>query len=56
MVRQAGADQVMVTSTCSVCKGRINENERLKEAIDPAHAVYDNLLSDYQILKRSKND
>jgi len=29
-----------------------NENERLKEAIDTAHAVYDNLLSDYQILKK----
>ena len=34
-----------------------NEIEQLKEAIDTAHAVYDNLLSDYQILKKmSKND
>ena len=28
------------------------EIEQLKEAIDTAHAVYDNLLSDYQILKK----
>ena len=33
------------------------EIEQLKEAIDTAHAVYDNLLADYQELKkRSKNE